>query len=351
MAVLPVRHWLPMIRIYLLYRVVKLSFIIKTFYALVALAMTTIIANALTEDISQNTCENQGYNNAYFLIDKNDFYSAAVFYYKIGVIDSITESNFESLIGQSDRTRIYYDFDDLDILSVNNELVSILNSDFRDYFTEREQINYIDTQTTPANINNFEVKYYNKKISPLDKHPLFSRIKRKERSILTDQLANISSHPPESISESLQIKSFDNIHFILLYGVPYASITLSRFSISNYNVPNTSLLIKFEKFHDIEDKLTKNETKSLDAFFCQIEENFQIEFPHIKSLQRFGYAEYYQLAIDNLPSRVFFRKYPEVFTIGQIIILSFIGLLFISLISGRYLKRDGYSRVSKLNIK
>ena len=126
---------------------------------------------------------------------------------------------------------------------------------------------------------------------------------------------------------------------------------MSRFNISDYGVPNSSLLVKFEKFHDIEDKLTENETKSLDTFFCQLEKSFQINFPHIKSVPWFGYAEYYQLAIDNLPSRAFFRKHPEIFTIGQIFILSFIGFLFITLILGRYSKRDSHSRISKLNEK
>lgn len=109
--------------------------------------------------------------------------------------------------------------------------------------------------------------------------------------------------------------------------------------------------MKIEKFHDIEDKLTENEIKSLDTFLCQLETNFQNNFPHINSVPWFGYAEYYQLAIDNLPSREFFRKYPEIFTIGQIFILSFIGFLFIYLILGRYSKRDSYSKVSKLNKK
>jgi len=351
MTVLPVLHWLPMIRICLLHRDVKLSFILQTFYVVIALAMTTTVANAITEDIAQDSCEYQGFDNVYYLIDKNNFYSASAFYQEITVINSIKETNFESLIGESDRTRIYYDFDHLEILNNNNELVYVLNSDFPDYFSEREQINYIDTRTKPVNINKFEVKNYNRKISPLDKHPLFGRIKRKERSVLIDQLANISKSSPESISESLKIKSSDNIYFIDLYGVSYGAITLSRITISNYGVPNTSLLLKIEKFHDIEDDLTKDETKYFDAFFCRINKYFQIKFPHIKPLPWFGYAEYNQLAIDNLPSRELFRKYPEVFTIGQIIILSFIGFLFITFILGRYSKRDSYSKVSKLNTK
>ena len=318
---------------------------------LIAFAMTTTVANALIEDITLKSCEYKDFDNAYFLIDKSDFYSVSVFYKNISIIDSEGESDFKSLIGKSDITRTYYDFHDLDILNDNNELVSILNSDFPDYFTEREQVYYIDTKTTPININKFEVKNYYKKITPLDKHHLFSQIKRKERSDLIDQLANNSKSSPESISESLKIKSSDNVHFIILYGVSYGAITLSRFSIYNYGLPNTSLLLKIEKYYDRGKSITEHETNLLNAFFCRIEESFQIKFPHIKSFPWFGYAEYNQIAADSLPSRAFFRRYPEVFTIGQISILSFIGFLFISLILGRYSKRDSYSKVSKLNTK
>lgn len=153
------------------------------------------------------------------------------------------------------------------------------------------------------------------------------------------------------ISESVKIKSFENIYFIFLYGVSYGAITLSRISISDFNVPNTSLLFKIEKNHDIEDNLTEGERKYLGAYLCQIKERFEEQFPHIQSSLWFGYTDYHQLAIANLPSRALFRKYPEIFTIGQIIILSFVGFLFIYLILGRYSKRDSYSKISRLNTK
>ena len=310
--------------------------------------MTTTIASAITEDAHTKNCENGEFENTYFLIDTRDFYEASFFYQEITRINLEEGTNFERIIGESDRTIIYYDFDNLDLLYAKNELVSILNNNFPDYVPEREQILYIDSHVLPISVNKFDTKAYNNKLSPLDKHPLFSRIKRIDRSILIDQLANISESLPDSISQSIKIKLSDNIYFVELYGVSYGSITMSRFHISNYGVPNTFLVMKFEKFHHIEDNLTVEENEYLNTFFCQIEKDFKIKFPHIKSLPWFGYAEYNRLAINNLPSRAFFRKYPKVFTIGQIIILSLIGFLFIYLIIGRYSKRDDYSKVYKL---
>jgi len=318
---------------------------------LIACAILTASANAIADDDSPTSCENKGFDNIYYLIDKNDFYSASIFYKKIEIIDSKTEMDFKSLIGKRDRSSIYYDFDELDILNAQKELVYILDKDLLDFFPGREIINYIDTQTTPVNINKFEVKKYNRKISALDKHSLFSRVKRKQRSILIDLLANISKSPPEAISESLKIELSENIHFITLHGSNFGAITLSRFTISDFGVPNTSLLFKIEKFYNGQDYLIEQERKYLDAFFCQIEERFEIQFPHIKSSAWFGYRDYNQVAIYKLPSRALFRKYPEIFSIGQIITLSLIGFLFIYLILGRYSKSDSHRKNSRFHQK
>ena len=316
-------------------------------YWLIACAIMTASANASADDGSPTSCENKGFDNIYYLIDKNDFYSASIFYQKIDVIDSKTETDFESLIGERERFTIYYDFDDMDILKADKELVYILDKDLLDFFPEREQIIYIDNQIIPVNINKFEVKKYNKKISPLDKHPLFSRVKRKQRSILIDLLADISKSPPESISESIKIELSENVHFVTLYGTNIGAITLSRFTISNYGVPNTSLLLKIENFYNRQDDLIEHEREYLNAFFCQIAERFEMQFPQIESSSWFGYRDYNQIALENLPSRAFFRKYPEIFSIGQIITLILIGFLFIYLVLGRYSKSDSYRKTSR----
>ncbi len=316
-------------------------------YWLIACAIMTASANASADDDSPTSCENKGFDNIYYLIDKNNFYSASIFYQKLEIIDSETETDFESLIGERERYSIYYDFDDLDILRADKELVYILDKDLLDFFPEREQIIYIDSQTIPVNINKFEVKKYNKKISPLDKHPLFSQVKRKQRTILIDRLANISKSPPESISESIKLELSENVHFITLYGTNIGAITLSRFTISNYGVPNTSLLLKIEKFYNRQDDLIEHERDYLNTFFCRIAERFEMQFPQIEPASWFGYRDYNQLALENLPSRAFFRKYPEIFSIGQIIILIFIGFLLIYLILGRYSKSDSYRKTSR----
>jgi len=338
-----------MIRIYLLYRIVTLSFTLKTFCLVIAYAITSTAANALEEDSSLDPCNNQDFDNVYYLLDKNNFIGAGDFFQLNDLSFPFERTNFKGLMGQRDRTTTFYDFDDLELHNANKELVYTLDNNLPDYRVEKEQIIYIDKLTTPATIKRFEVKKYNKKVSPLDKHPLFSRIKRKERSILIDQLSTTSKDPPETISESLKIKSAEKVHLITLFGIPHAAITLSKFTISDISVPNTSLLLKIDIFHDRLDELKEHEKKYLNTLLCRIDENFQRRFPHIKSYPWFGYVEYNKLATNFQPSRALFRQYPEIYSIGQIICLSFIGFLLIYLISGRYSRQDSYGKVSKMN--
>jgi len=350
MAVSPALPWLPMIRIYLLYRVATLSFAIRSLCLVIACTVIITATSALAEDDPLKSCDNQDFDSAYYLFDKNDIVDVTDFFYQIVLLFSPEKTNFLISNGQWDRITTFYDFDDFELHNADKELVHILDNNLPDYRVEKEQISYIDKQTTPENVKRFEVKNYNRKISLLDKHPFFSRIKRKERSILIDQLSTISKDSPELISESLKIKSIEEVILITLFGIPHAAITLGNFTISNIGVPNTSLLLKIEIFHDTQVKLKKQEKRYLHSLFCRIDKNFHRRFPHIESYSWFGYVEYNKLATNFQPSRELFRQYPEIYSIGQIICLSFIGFLLIYLISGRYSKQASYRKVSKMNL-
>jgi len=349
MAVSPAPPWLPMIRIYFLYRIVTLSFTLKMFCLVIAYAITSTATNALTEDSSLNSCNNQDFDNVYYLLDKNDIIGVTDFYNRMHLLFFSEKTNFLTLMGQRDIITTFYDFDNMELHNANKELVHILDKNLPDYRVEKEQISYIDKLTRPVNVRRFEVKNYNKKVSPLDKHPFFSRIKRKERSMLIDQLSTISKDSPESITESLKMQSTEKVVFITLFGIPHAAISLGNFTISNIGVPNTSLLLRIEIFRDSQDNLKNHEKEYLNSLFCRIDENFQSQFPHVKPYSWFGYVEYNQLATNFQPSGQLFRKYPEIYSIGQIICLTFIGFLFIHLISGRYTRQASYGKVSKMN--
>ena len=122
---------------------------------------------------------------------------------------------------------------------------------------------------------------------------------------------------------------------------------MDKFHIDNFGLPNTSALIKFEMYNDVDIRLTEKEKKDLNFAFCRANEGFQKQFPEMVPKSGFGYADYHQLASEMLPSRVFFKKYPILFQLGQIAILCFIGFLVLYLFIGRVHIKSGYKIVTR----
>lgn len=324
--------------------------IVPRSYCIVILCTVIITeTSAFAENDSLRSCDSHNFDNVYYLINKKDFSSAADFFLLNDIQFHFEKIDFLSLLGQRDRITTFYDFDNLTLLNAKKELMHTLDNNLPDYRIEKEQISYRDRLSTLEIIQEFEVKKYNKKTSPLDKHPFFSRVKRKDRSILIDHISTVSIDSPELISESLKIYSIERVILITLFGVPHAAVTLGNFTISNLGVPNTSMLLKIEIFHDEQDNLKKHEKEYLNNLFCRIDEKFQSRFPHIKPYSWFGYAEYNNMTKKFQPSHELFRQSPEIYSIGQIICLTFIGFLFIYLILGRYSRQACHDRISKIN--
>lgn len=300
-----------------------------------------------TEDLP-TSCNNKSFDNISYLLHKNDIKAAGIFFLLKDLESSPEKTNFRSFIGRRNKITTFYDFAELQLHNAGRELVHTIDNNLLNYRRDREKISYVNRSLLATETKWFEVKHYNKKLSPLDKHPFFGQIKRQERTMLIDYLANISEAPSESITESLIIESTENVRLITLFGIPHATITLSDFSIINIGVPNTFLLFKMEIFHEQQENLKQYEKEYLNAFFCRVHEKFQRQFTETKSYPWFGYAEYHKLAIKTQPSHLLFRRYPEIFSLGQILSLTCIGFLFIYFILGRYTRQSSYRKITKI---
>jgi len=317
----------------------------------VILYANLISASNASEHSIQDRCQKRIFSNTYYLVDNKSAYGASIFLLNILKSDIYQKANFIGFEGVRDRVSTYYDFDDLELLNSNKELVHIIDTGLPQYHPGKQIISYINNKVKPAVINNYAVKNYKKTISPMDKHPLFGRIKRKERTSLINSLYPVSRNSPETITESLVMNSKEKVHLVTLYGIPYGSVTLSQFTITNYGVPNTSLLLKIEKNNSSHNQLTIYEKERLNLYLCSMSEQFHQQIPDIKASGQFGYAEYNKIATRNLPTRSLFRKYNLVFTIGQIISLGLTGFLIIWLFLGRYSKSNSYRKLSKLTLR
>jgi len=313
--------------------------------------LTCTVTHVFANDAFPNVCQNQKFKNTYYLIDNKDIAAVSTFIRGISRDVPFKEPRLIIYDGELTRSITYYDFDNLELLNTNKELMHVFNESLPENRVEKEEIIFSDRGELTEGMKSFTVRSYNKKLTPFDKHSLFGRVKRKERPILFEMLSTVNIEKPELISESLKLKSIENVNLVTHFGIPYGAVTLSLFSVVDFGMPNTSFLLKFEIFSNKENILTAHEESSLNMFFCQADKLFQLYFPHIKSSSWFGYAEYHKLATTILPSRASFREYPILFSIGQIVCLSMIGFLFIYLVLGRYSKRNDFRKVAKSEFK
>ena len=91
MAVSLAPPWLPMIRTYILYRDATLSFVLRSLCLVTASTVIIIATSALAEDSFLNSCDNQDFDNVYYLLDKKDFVAAGDFFLPVSSAASILE--------------------------------------------------------------------------------------------------------------------------------------------------------------------------------------------------------------------------------------------------------------------
>ena len=297
-------------------------------------------------------CLTNGFQNAYYLIDINQIVPVSNFYRGMSENSLKDLQDYSADTGQpfiavkGNRTRIsrYFDFDSGSLLQQNRELVLHLDKNLPAYRLEREFINYIDL-VNPLNSRQFESRNYNRKTSAYDKHPLFSKVKRRERSILINLLAESSQEKAATISEKLTVISDDLVYLITHFGVEQGTVTLSSFNISDYGLSNTSSLLKLELNYKNFSKLNSDEQVYLNRMFCDTALDLESKVAGLEKINHFGYAQYNYLAERALPSRQLLQQQPVLFSFGQIFILSLLGFLILTLMLGRYKNPKVYRHI------
>ena len=289
-------------------------------------------------------CGRDGFNNVAYLIDVDYISSVSAFFNQIPETYFGSSSNLLVISrGTKSRLETYFDDNDLSLLENNRELLISVEENLPSYRVGREQVVFRDNNLDSTDF--FEVRRYKKKATPLDKHELFGRVKRKQRQVLIDKLQVTSQSTVEEFGVKLQVRHQEIVQLYRHFGIAYGAITLDQFNISNFGIANTFSLLKFELYLDETRKLEENERIYLINSFCEANSNFKSKFEDIPPYSSFGYRVYYQLALGLLPSRSLFKKYPLLYEVGQIFVLVIIGFLIVYLFIGRYTKRQNYRKV------
>lgn len=316
------------------------------FYVVVFLGFSSL---SIASDSPGAGCENQNFTDTYFLLGANQVGEVSIFFNNLFNNYFEDFEPFISTVGQRSRLERYFDTNKNSIHDGGMELYISTEENLPEYRIGREQVVYKNNSAELGPASIYEVKRYNKKATPLDKHPLFGKVLRKERVNLLDKLKLVGPVQIEALIEMLEVRHEELVFLISLYGVHTASITLDKFHIKNYGLPNTFTLIKYEIQPDSGSNLSELENEKLNQTFCLLMHDFQQEFSSLEPISTFGYQQYVQLANMQFPGRAFFQRYPLIFTLGQILVLILIGFLLVYLLLGRYSQGKNYRVVNLQN--
>ena len=153
-------------------------------------ASTAQIGESISSDQQSNSiiCNDNYLVNSYYLIPNKDIQSVAGFYNNAGPFLFLDTHLFSLYKVGRNRVDTYFDTQNLSLLGQKKELLISLDVDLPAYRLGKEQVISIDSALLPLRIAKYESKYYNRKLSSLDKHPLFGKVKRKERQTLMSSI-------------------------------------------------------------------------------------------------------------------------------------------------------------------
>ena len=293
-------------------------------------------------------CNNRPFQNAYYLLTPPDFHKASNFYLSIPDHDSSGDHELKNVTGERLRTETFYDDEDRSLLKSGAELSSSVIESLADYEAERETVVFIDHTIKPIERSTFVVRHYNRRATKLDKHPLFGKIKRSDRAPLIDKIASRANmHAQEDLQAALTIEHHGLSQLYRYFGIAYGAISLEEVNIKIFGMNKPYVVLKFELLQDKIQTLTNRELGDLSNVLCRNEVAFKQQYPEIPSFPWLGYSTYMKLADEALPHRSFFRKYPLLYKLGQILLLGFFGLLVLCLLLGRHSLPDHHRRSVK----
>jgi hypothetical protein len=294
--------------------------------------------------VTNYVCNIQDSPNIYYQVGVADVEAVSLYYNKLSEDHFSEIDSFTAIKGKRERIETFYDTRELSYLQNEIELFHMVNTKLPLYREDREHVVYNNNSELNPLLKHYEVKRYNKSNTALDKHPLFGRVKRKERPDLLAVLSVQNKIAPVEIAPKLKVEHQEVVYLVTHYGNPYAEITMDQFHIVNFGVPNTNTLLKYHVYPNHLDELNKQERDTLYNAFCSARRGFEERFPYLTPLSRFGYTEYTAMATAMLPGRVYFQRHLWLFKLGQVFVLIFCSFLVIYLILGRYQKQNIYNQ-------
>ena len=214
----------------------------------------------------------------------------------------------------------FFDSNSLELRSSGKQIFTVQSETFPDYRPESFQIysNILSEQNTVSAIGD---RRYNRQTSQLDKHPLFSRVKRSERAVLLAKLNELTKQPALLISPKLELSRTRVGNLVRHYDQPLLSIYLDDNTISTFSIPNHQFVISINVFQNNLYNLNENELKVASKIYCQLTEDIETLFGRQPLPGVADYQYFLNQLGEMFPLYERFLTNPTLYKLVQIIIL------------------------------
>lgn len=295
-------------------------------------------------------CEDGSGINQSYIFSVGEFVSVARFVIQMPPVYFKGMQYFSGESGRRVREQIFYDDDELNLLESSQGLSHIIKSNLQDYRQDKEVAVYSDGTISPSSEKLFSLTRYNKKLSSLDKHPLFQRVKRKERAELLERIKSNGVQRAVELIPSLRIEHDELVYLITRYGQTFVEVKLDKFQLDNFGLGRSHLVLSIDADQGQYGSLTDDERIEISSRICRLHEDIQGLFTNAEQRSEIGYQFFSQIADQENPARRVFIKYPIIFKMGQVGLLSLIGFLLLYLLLGHY-RKESFIKVKKRSSK
>lgn len=239
---------------------------------------------------------------------------------------------FTLSMGTRHRRDTYFDFDSEELLHAGKELFFRENLYLPRYRDDREQVVFVDRDESIRR-HVYKVKKYKKNISPLDKHPLVGRVRRKDRPMLRESLGDTSlGNAMLDLKAQLTVLHQERSYIFTHLGEEYGSIVLDHVSMRVFGLEHSAVVLRFSLKGQVS---SPEDRQLLEEYFCRVQQALEQRLGRSWNGEYIGYKEYRAMADGVLPNRRWMMNHPWVYKLGQVLILAVMGFLILYLLIRR----------------
>ena len=220
----------------------------------------------------------------------------------------------------------YYDTHNLS-LDHNNSLLYFQKDHIKSYDNKNDNITL---STNSQEDKKFISRNYNRKISPVDKHPLLGMIKRSERPLFIDELSKLGIESPLSLKKTITVIHDGKVLNIHYGGYQLRLATHHKVNARFLGIDTIENFISIPSLNET-GNINNQDIKLLLSIRTILLETLKRNFISLKPADNFLKKNPYKLVIINTPAMDLIIQYPLAYKSLQallfLILLSLIALL------------------------